>query len=312
MCWMAPVYFLHVSSSGGSSMCRWAQQQRCARIPSCGANCNLPCAHPWDWRSRCRPPACEAPSRVCTPPFKAGCKALARYVQRHNLSFFASETVLLREPLAPARLCPMFRHVAVLRQPVERARRQLERMSQQPNSRFRAMLSSPLFFNTSERTSLMGTPALNNYITRLVLGPQAFFLPLNAITDSHCDDATRILAGFDAVVPLEHLERGGSQYLAALLGWTGLPPHHNMHRHKNRTHQNGRRLTPRTPALSERNVRKLYDLNRCDMRLYEQAVRLLAARMRAMKSSSSTSRNHELMCPLTRSRPQCPMDERWS
>ncbi|KAL1511935.1 hypothetical protein AB1Y20_005215 [Prymnesium parvum] len=224
------VYFLHVSSSGGSSLCRWAQQQPCARIPTCGANCNLPCAHPWDWRSRCRPPACPPPERACRPPHRPSCAALHRYAARHNLTFFASETVLLRDVGSPPRPCAHFRHVALLRQPVERVRRQLERMSATPNSRLRAMMGAPAVFNTSERTSLMGTPAINNYLTRLLLGEEAFFLPLRAITDAHCDAAAAMLAEFVAVVPLDLLDHGGAAHLASVLGWRGLPTHLNTHR----------------------------------------------------------------------------------
>ena len=149
-----PIYFLHISSSGGSTMCGWALAQTCARTPACSLNCNLNCAHPWDWRSSCRPPACPAPERPCRPPHKPGCAGLRRYVDRHNISFFASETILHRD-WARRGLCGEFRHVALLRHPVERLRRQLERLSATPNVRLRAMLSSPLAFNTSETTSLV-------------------------------------------------------------------------------------------------------------------------------------------------------------
>ena len=32
-----PIFFFHVSSSGGTSLCRWAQQQPCSRVPACGS-----------------------------------------------------------------------------------------------------------------------------------------------------------------------------------------------------------------------------------------------------------------------------------
>ena len=31
------VFFLHVSTSGGTAVCRLAQEQRCSHVPSCGA-----------------------------------------------------------------------------------------------------------------------------------------------------------------------------------------------------------------------------------------------------------------------------------
>ena len=92
-----PVFFLHISSAGGTSLCRWAQEQPCARVPACGANCNLNCEHPWDWKNVCPGlPACEPPAQPCRRPFKRGCDGLARFARRRNLTFLASET-LLRE-----------------------------------------------------------------------------------------------------------------------------------------------------------------------------------------------------------------------
>ena len=280
-----PVFFLHISSAGGSSICRWAQQQPCARIPSCGANCNLGCAHPWDWKASCRPPVCSPPDHPCRPPYKVGCAGLRRHAQRNNLTFLASETMLHREPGERPRLCPGFRYVVLLRDPVERLTRQLERMSSQPNTRLRAMLASPFVFNTSERTSLMGTAAINNYAARMLLGPPAFFLPLGAFNDSLCSQASKLLAGFTAAVGLDQLPGGGSDHLASLLGWTGAAVRRNSHeyllaRHPRETPRTtprttprataapklsprGRQLAARPPTLGERSIRLLRELNSC-------------------------------------------------
>ena len=106
----APVtFFLHISSSGGTSVCRLAQEQPCARVPSCGANCNLNCRHPWDWRHHCLAPACAPPAKACRPSHKPGCGGLRRYAARHNLTFLSSETMLLEGP------CPDFAYVTVPR-----------------------------------------------------------------------------------------------------------------------------------------------------------------------------------------------------
>ena len=100
-------FFLHISSSGGTSVCRLAQEQACARVPSCGSNCNLNCRHPWDWRHHCRAPACAPPARACRPPHKPGCAGLRRYAANRNLTFLSSETMLLEGP------CPDFAYVTV-------------------------------------------------------------------------------------------------------------------------------------------------------------------------------------------------------
>ena len=207
-----PVFFLHVSSSGGSSLCALAQSQPCARVPSCGANCNLQCAHPWDWRQHCTAPACAPPAKPCRPPYKPGCAGLSRYVRRRNLSFVASETLLAHG------LCPEFAYVAVVRDPVARLQSQLERMSATPNHRLHAMMARPRVFNASETTSLMGTAAVDNYLTRLLLGPSAFFLPLRGINASHALAASRVLARFAAVIPLEDLGGAGARLLQQKVG----------------------------------------------------------------------------------------------
>ena len=106
----APVtFFLHISSSGGTSICRLAQEQPCARVPSCGANCNLNCRHPWDWRHHCLAPACAPPAKACRPSHKPGCAGLRRYAANRNLTFLSSETMLLEGP------CPDFAYVTVPR-----------------------------------------------------------------------------------------------------------------------------------------------------------------------------------------------------
>ena len=157
-------FLLHISSSGGTSLCKLAQEQPCSRVPSCGANCNLNCRHPWDWRDHCRAPACTPPARACRPPHKPGCAGLRRYVARKNLTFLSSETMLLEGP------CPDFAYVTVLRDPVARLRSQLERMSEQPNRRLQELLSRPHVYNHRANSSLMGTAAIDNYVIRMLLG----------------------------------------------------------------------------------------------------------------------------------------------
>ena len=279
-----PVFFLHVSSSGGSSLCALAQSQPCARVPSCGANCNLQCAHPWDWRQHCMVPACAPPAKPCRPPYKPGCAGLSRYVRRRNLSFVASETLLAHG------LCPEFAYVAVVRDPVARLQSQLERMSATPNHRLHAMMARPRVFNASETTSLMGTAAVDNYLTRLLLGPSAFFLPLRGINASHALAASRVLARFAAVIPLEDLGGAGTRLLQQKVGWRGCPRRTNAHsgaagganggggKGGGGKAGGGRRRLAQRQALGARSLQTLRELNRFDIGLHEQARRELRGR----------------------------------
>ena len=286
-----PVFFLHVSSSGGTSVCQWAQSQPCARVPACGANCNLNCRHPWDWRNSCRPPACELPSRGCRPPHQAGCDGLVRYAERRNLSFLASETFLHEPPCLGH-----FRYIALLRDPVERIVSQLERTSAQPNTRLRELMNAPWVFNTSESSSLMGTAALDNYLTRLLLGAPVFFLPLRGINSSHLEAASQVLAAFAAAVPIDRLDEPATvSWLRTTLGWQGAPERRNSH-HSSRHHHHERHQ-PGTHALGERSMRALVELNRHDRRLLSEARARLDAKVGAMvgaaRGTTSSAPPHE-------------------
>lgn len=307
------VFFLHVSSSGGTAVCRLAQEQPCSRVPSCGANCNLNCRHPWDWRQQCVPPACVPPARPCRPPHKPGCAGLRRWVAQHNLTFVASETMLTE-----GGLCPDFVYVTVLRDPVARLQSQLERMSSQPNHKLHQLLSQPRVLNTSVTTSLMGTPALDNYLVRLLLGPPTFFLPLRAINASHFAAASRVLAGFAAAVPLDGLNTDGATWLRGALRWRGAPRKANHHRlpgaaplrPPTQPAASGRRLSARHQALGERSLRLLRELNRYDLQLYAEATARFRQSVRQGSPPPLELRQPRCTATSATAGPQCPTQGR--
>ena len=321
---MRPVFFVHVSASGGSSLCRWAEDQPCGRVPACGSNCNLNCRHPWDWKTACEAPACKAPSTPCRPPFRPGCEGLARYARRRNMTFLASETLLLE------RCFDTFQYVIIIRDPIERLQSIVLRMTS-PNLRIREVLERPYAFNTTTRTSFMGTAAVDNYLTRLLLGPSAFFLPLRGINASHYQVASRVLASFSFAIPIERFEPEGVALLRAQLGWQGLPKRSNSHRTaaSRRSDAGGRRrLSAAVPTqghglahsargfLAERTVRVLRALNEYDLRLLEQARERFGAQWRAHQareqadiasgaSTRTTTSSQGGSCPRERLL-QCP------
>lgn len=166
----------------------------------------------------------------------------------------------------------LFDVVTVLRDPVARLVSQLERSSPRPNSRLAELTARPWHFNTSERSSLFGTASLDNYLTRLLLGPSAFFLPLRSINASHLEAATRVLDSFTAAVPIEELHTGGAQLLRALLGWRGAPLTRNSHAgHHQQAAANRTRVGRAPPRLGERSLRLLRALNRYDLQLIARA-----------------------------------------
>lgn len=303
-----PVFFLHVSSAGGSSVCKWVMDQPCAKVPFCGANCNLNCHHPWDWSRWCPTGVCQKPAKACRPAHREGCEGLQRYVRRRNLTFIASETLIS----AGGSFCfDEFAHITVLRDPVDRLQSQLTRMyGGKPNSRLRALASQKLLFNTSERTSLMGTAALDNYLTRLLLGPSAFFLPLGAINASHERAAMGVLSKFALAVPIENVTTSGAEWLRASFGWMGPFPRTNRHTRFSRSHRDhGRRLAHSGRALGERSLRLLRALNRHDTRLVQKARERFERQYRELASTRFTPQqgNHaESKARPSCARRQCP------
>lgn len=227
------VFFLHLSSAGGSSLCRLGQQQPCARVPACRANCNLNCAHPWDWVNYCNPLVCASPQRPCKSAYAPSCAGLRRYVRRRNLTIIASETMLpsWHRGESLSSLCTGFAYVTVLRDPVERLQSQLERMHPTaPNARLRSLLNaSRSRFEPAVKSSLMGPAAVDNYLIRLLLGPDVFFLPLRAINRTHAQQAEAVLRTFAAAIPLDQLDAQGSRWLRAAFGWRGRTGHVNLH-----------------------------------------------------------------------------------
>lgn len=332
-----PIFFLHVSNSGGTSACQWAMAQPCGRVPACGANCNLGCRHPWDWRNHCRPPSCEPPAKACRPPHRLGCAGLLRHAQKKNLTFIASETLLTEHCF------DSFDYVTVLRDPVSRLRSQLERRSaHRPNARLRSLLSQPRVFNVSASSSLMGTAAIDNYLIRLLVGPSAFFLPLGGINSTHLHTAVEVLNSFAIAIPIENFTDRGAAWLRAVHGWEGAPTLTNRHKRlqkfatksvrasngaggtasKGRSTtsatayraDSGRRLAPRAgpmaherdTALSERNKQMLRALNRYDLKLLEFARRQFARDVAYIERlEEMSSRASRTTLPQGRARARC-------
>jgi hypothetical protein len=134
----------------------------------------------------------------------------------------------------------------------------------------------------------MGTAAVDNYLTRLLLGPSAFFLPLRGINASHALAASRVLARFAAVIPLEDLGGAGARLLQQKVGWRGCPRRTNAHSGAagganagGGKAGGGRRRLAQRQALGARSLHTLRELNRFDIGLHEQARRELRGRAAA-------------------------------
>ena len=83
--------------------------------------------------------------------------------------------------------------------------------------------SNDLVVDVADGSYMMGTPAVNEYNIRMLLGPRTFFARLGAINRTHLDAAIALLDTFTIVAPTSKLNDLGAE-LHARLHWTALSP----------------------------------------------------------------------------------------
>ena len=122
---------------------------------------------------------------------------------------------------------------------------------------------------------------------------QCIFLSLRGINTSHALAASRVLARFAAVIPLEDLGGAGARLLQQKVGWRGCPRRTNAHsgavgganggggKGGGGKAGGGRRRLAQRQALGARSLQTLRELNRFDIGLHEQARRELRGRAAA-------------------------------
>ena len=238
-------HFLHVSNSGGSSVC-WLARTLLGRDRVAGSsaledlNCNLKCKMPWNWNGRER---CGFDT----------CAAFTSHVRSSRWVFVASEMYLEEADWSDAALpapplCPQVSYIAIIKDPLSRLGSEVARLapgqfgfspeellwswlpgcseagcdgpvskSLRVRVRSHKNLASSLVLLDSDRcyaghttticrTGLMGTPAISNYATRLLLGRQWFLCPPDRLDEGNAMRvATQMLGHFSLVLPSEAL-----------------------------------------------------------------------------------------------------------
>ena len=234
------VHFLHISNSGGTTVCRMVQDL--LRLNTTRDNCNLPCKHPQHWHSRVR----------C--PFDT-CATFSSYLHANGWEFVASETFLEEvdwgaegicstpstlKPLAAQPLCPQVSYVTIIKEPLSRIGSEVARLAYSkfgvspeellwswlPGCGERGCgktgsrnLTTSLVLLDAERCyegptprdcrsgiALMGTPAISNYATRLLLGRRWFLCPPDKMDGGRAlRDATQMLSHFSLVLTTDDL-----------------------------------------------------------------------------------------------------------
>ena len=191
-----PLIFLHVHKAGGTQMCRIARFMGLG-LPSQGTtyNCNDKnkgdsCFHSY------------------TPKSLKTCKGRHEYMKANSISFTAIESFLGHEP------CELNNYLVTMRHPILRTFSHI--VANPPHHMRLNPETVPAFMDlvrsaeTSNKTSSLSgdlhtalyRPALfDNFLTRTLLGENAFRLPMRGITRTHFNAARRRLEKMQLVIP---------------------------------------------------------------------------------------------------------------
>jgi len=229
-----PVMFVHISNSGGTAACNSVSGGG-VRVTLEG-NCNLMCNMPWLWSRYYKGPGEWTRSEMMTLAScnqneehvrnmmvdERDCEAMAKYAEKWKFRILFREMVLAEtgEEANDFTICPQFRYVMFFKDPIKRyeselsirhgfdganaTKRFVEKSYAGEGNGERAWFG-PSLLNMREGLGhiMPGTPGINNFVTRTLLGPDVFTLPPKKITEEHLDRARAILSKFEAVIPLE-------------------------------------------------------------------------------------------------------------
>jgi hypothetical protein len=229
-----PVMFVHISNSGGTAACNSVSGGG-VRVTLEG-NCNLMCNMPWLWSRYYKGPGEWTRTEMMTLDScnqndehvrnmmvdERDCEAMAKYAEKWKFRILFREMVLAEtgEEANDFTICPQFRYVMFFKDPIKRyeselsirhgfgganATKRFVEKSYAGEDNGKIAWFGPSLLNMREGLGhiMPGTPGINNFVTRTLLGPDVFTLPPKKITEEHLDRARAILSKFEAVIPLE-------------------------------------------------------------------------------------------------------------
>lgn len=261
-------FALHFHKAGGSSLCRLAVQNGLGaagvgKHKRLGFNCNILGDDPGHLGFHVNTQA--SPHGQAEGAFT--CDKRLAYMREHGLGFSAVERWLF-----PPEICvDRFVYVTVLRDPITRVQSSV-RFHRQQSPQLALQWATHHSFS-SEAPISNGSPSVDNFYVRTLAGRAAYTRPLGHLTDADLTAARRMLAQFEVVMILEHLDRDVVQ-LPALLGWRNL---HMPHSKRNKRHVD----------WTNDQLAVLTALNRLDLDLYAFAdarAANISARVRSLRA----------------------------
>lgn len=240
----APVFLLHISKAGGTSLCSLSHYNRCLEHPKAN-NCWAPGAGPvWFAAFTHRDSTCSEYTEM---------------IHKHGLDIVANEGYLDgQEPGAAVRdLCSDMLHMTLLRHPDTRVISHMYQRGVKPSG------FGPDEYKTMSITDrIVAKPEIaNNYMVRVLLGKRAYYSPLGNLTDSDGERAISILAKFDLVLLLERKD-AIPVLLEQMLGWWNTSDMDRKHGRRSHTKR----------SLEFHDQQLIEQANRLDAKLYSAGL----------------------------------------
>ena len=239
----APLYLLHVSKAGGTSLCSLSHYNRCLEHPAAN-NCWIPGAGP-----------------VWFASFKhteATCKDYGLVLDEHKLDLIANEGYLDGGVQGGTpELCAEMLYITMLRDPMARVLSHMFQAGVKP-----AGFTREQYAELAVEERILAKPEIaSNYMTRVMLGKEAYYSALGKLTMEDARKASTLLAQFDVVLILEQ-KRWTGPVIENMLGWWNSSDLDKKHGRKS----HGR------PPLAREDEKRIADANLLDVELYKTAL----------------------------------------
>jgi len=281
------ILFIHVSKSGGTSLCQAALKERCVDPATVVDKLGQPKRELWSncWNEI---PFDDGPRWVrmelLTQPvwfahnatFRAAnastCAQRAHWAAVHQATFMAIEDAI-SGPMVEAELCrAQFITIILVRDVIQRIHshyREIVRESRQlgHHELLDAILlnpeRTPCVFNVSRMIQRLDL-ITDNYYTRTLAGEEVYWAPLGAVTSKNAHRALQVLSVVDWVLPLESPQ---VEYVLTVgLGWQHGLCSPSCSRVDERRYE--------FASFSSEDTLLLQSLNGFDMRVHAEAQRL--------------------------------------
>ncbi|PNH01177.1 hypothetical protein TSOC_012950 [Tetrabaena socialis] len=222
------IEFLHVSKSGGTSMCAVADRNGCAAESTTNfGNCMV---RRFDDRPRWVSAAVHNQTaaldgwrwyyRYLVRRGERSCEYRDEYMKRKRFTFYSNEFAAhggLAHP-ASAHLCPQLLNIILLRHPLDRLVSHVRWIIKVYRTEYGRGFEPFFRGRDADYWRSFAPAAVDNYYARLLLGEAAFYAPTGSLNATHLAAAQLVMLQYDVVLLLEAGDTD-ELFLKHALGW---------------------------------------------------------------------------------------------